>query len=209
MPIKPLSAGPLLVSDAPTLRTSAGEPVAVNEPYALCRCGASKNKPFCDGRHKEIGYSDTREIDTENHRSKAYTGEAVTVQDNRTICAHAGHCIKELPSVFDAKGRPWVRPDEASQEEVVALAQRCPSGALTAYVNGERIDRQDLPVQITILEDGPYRVDGALAIECDDELLPPVADRYVLCRCGASKNKPYCDGSHLKLEAGWGALAGE
>lgn len=207
MPINPLSDGPLLVSDLADLRDAEGNRVEPNnEPYALCRCGASKNKPFCDGTHKEIDYSGARETDRENDRYKAYDGEKVSVQDNRTICAHAQLCIKDLPEVFKSDERPWIRPDEGQVDEIVALTKKCPSGALVAMIDGKRADDPVEAASITIVTDGPYNVVGPVPVESDDAPQPPVADRYSLCRCGASKNKPYCDGSHLKLDEGWGEL---
>ncbi len=196
--------GPLLVSKMSRLINEAGEEVETKEVYALCRCGGSENKPFCDGTHKRNGYSSHRETGKLLDRYRAYEGEKVRVEDDRTICAHAKHCVTDLPEVFNVEGRPWITPDGASVEAITELTHKCPSGALLAFVEGERADKAATEERITIAKDGPYEVEGPIELQIDKELRPPVSDRYTLCRCGASKNKPYCDGSHLELESGWG-----
>ncbi len=195
--------GPLLVSHLKRLTNERGEEIETKETIALCRCGGSSNKPFCDGTHKRIDFSSVRETERPLDRYRAYEGEGVTVEDNRTICAHAKHCISDLPEVFQREGRPWIQPDGVNSEEIVALTHKCPSGALVALVGGERRDESDPSEEIVIAEDGPYNVHGEITLQVDDDLQPPVRHRFALCRCGASKNKPYCDGSHLELERGW------
>lgn len=195
--------GPLLVSHLARLTNERGEEIETKETFALCRCGGSSNKPFCDGTHKRIDFSSARQIDRQLDRYRAYDGEGRSVEDNRTICAHAKYCINDLPEVFRREGRPWIEPDGATIEEIVALTHKCPSGALVALVEGARREESDPAQEIIIAEDGPYNVHGEIPLRVDADLQPPVSHRFALCRCGASKNKPYCDGSHLELQSGW------
>lgn len=204
--ILPRPDGSLLVQGEVRVVDPEGREMEVKEKFSLCRCGASKNKPFCDASHREIAFSSARETDRPIDRYRAYEGEGITVEDNRTICGHLQYCIRELPTVFNRESRPWIDPDGAEPQEVADLVHRCPSGALVAWIAGERAGPVNLEPVIRIVEDGPYLVEGPVGLEIEDSLGPPVADRYTLCRCGASRNRPYCDGSHLALEPGWGEL---
>ena len=201
--IEIMENGPYIVKGLQRLVDSEEGEMEAKANIALCRCGGSANKPFCDGSHKGNGFSGKREIDKPLHKSTPYEGEEVTIHDNRRICAHAAHCINDLPSVFRKDGRPWINPDGAGSEAIATVSHKCPSGALKATRNGERIDREDDLMEITIRAAGPYEVRGGIDIQIDEELSPPEPTRYALCRCGASKNKPYCDGSHGDLDEGW------
>jgi CDGSH-type Zn-finger protein len=113
--IIPLPNGPLyLINDreakvVENLENSKGERLANIQGIALCRCGASKNKPFCDGTHSIIGFSSNNE---ENNKSKispkrkSYVGKKITIHDNRKLCSHAAECINNLPLVFRLNQRP-------------------------------------------------------------------------------------------------------
>ena len=195
--------GPYIVKGLKRFIGPDGREIETKESLALCRCGGSQNKPFCDGTHKSNGFSGHREIFKPLRRSREYEGKEVTIRDNRTICAHAAYCTEELSAVFKRDERPWIDPDGASKEEIAELVHRCPSGALAATINGERIDRIDRVGEITIRSGGPYEVRGGIVPDIADDLTPPEPTRYALCRCGASKNKPYCDGSHHDLPEGW------
>ena len=197
--------GPYIVKGLKRLTTSDGQSVEAKETVALCRCGASTNKPFCDGTHKEIGFSGARENERSLHMTKAYEGSEVTIHDNRGICAHAAHCIHDLSSVFKKDARPWIETDGADTDAVVQLAKKCPSGAITVTRNGERLDVDDSSIEASIVIDagGFYSVHGGITLNVGEELAPPITTRYTLCRCGASKNKPYCDGSHYNLDSDW------
>lgn len=204
--ILPRPDGSLLVQGEVRMIDPDGEEMERREKFALCRCGASKNKPFCDASHREIGFSSARETDRPIDRYRAYEGEGITVEDNRTICGHLQYCIHDLPTVFNREARPWIDPEGAEPQDVAALTGRCPSGALRSLIAGEPANRISVDPVIRIVEDGPYVVQGPITLEIEESLHPPVTDRYTLCRCGASRNRPYCDGSHLTLEPGWGRL---
>src|SRR6266700_2662069 len=159
----------------PNLRRASGEACATVRGVALCRCGASKNKPFCDGTHSAIGFSGRNTADPGKDKRESYAGKRITILDNRAICAHAGFCTDELKSVFRMREEPWIDPDGAAVEKIIATVKKCPSGALSYAITGG--------VELMGVKFGQ----GAST------------EHYTLCRCGASKNKPFCDGSHWSV----------
>src|SRR5215213_5288889 len=125
--ITALDDGPYLVK-GPVVLLDADENEFRTEraPVALCRCGGSQNKPFCDGTHGKIGFSDRNRADPANNRRKAYAGKGITIFDNRALCAHAAFCTDEHAAVFRHKDKPWIVPDAAAVEKVVAVIRKCP-----------------------------------------------------------------------------------
>jgi len=194
-----LDDGPLIVDSLETLTNSSGEKLAIDEKTALCRCGHSENKPFCDGSHKKVDFSGKRESNASLQKERAYEGKEITVHDNRTICCHAGECVSGLNSVFDINTNPWINPDNAAVDEVIAVVKKCPSGALSYSIADKHTRNFDGITGINIAKDGPYNVTGSIELNVPDEIQPPSNEHYSLCRCGASKNKPYCDGSHSEI----------
>jgi CDGSH-type Zn-finger protein len=181
-----LPSGPYsLTGDAP-LRRASGERLPAPAPAALCRCGGSKKKPFCDGTHRANGFSDRNLADPAKNRRDTYVGKGITIRDNRALCAHAGYCTDQLASVFRYGQEPWIDPDGAAVEEIVAAVRKCPSGALS--VEGPFPERAPM---VTVTDNGPYAVTGGIELAGHAP-----GEHYTLCRCGASKNKPFCDGSH-------------
>jgi CDGSH-type Zn-finger protein len=178
------------------LRRASGEPCATVRGVALCRCGASKNKPFCDGTHGTIGFSDRNSAEPANNKRSTYVGKGITIFDNRALCSHAGLCTDELASVFRHRDTPWIHPDGAAVEKIVAQIRKCPSGALSYAIDGGEAEPPQRPPMVTVTNDGPYAITGGielLGVKLGDGAS---AEHYTLCRCGASKNKPFCDGSH-------------
>lgn len=105
-------------------------------------------------------------------------------------CIHARNCWLGLPNVFDPSKRPWIQPESATTEEIVATIDACPSGALSYERNGA--PEMPAPVNTARLwENGPIELRGNLQLP--DE---PARTRAVLCRCGKTENPPFCDGSH-------------
>ena len=95
--IEPLPNGPYLVKNLEVLTNSKGNALATKEVLALCRCGCSTTKPFCSGMHKEIGFDSANLRDDSLDRRVDYPGDGISINDNRSICAHAGFCTDNLP----------------------------------------------------------------------------------------------------------------
>jgi CDGSH-type Zn-finger protein len=181
------------------LRRASGETLVTERRVALCRCGGSRNKPFCDGTHRVNGFTDARAAEDGANRRVSYAGTRITVHDNRAICAHSGVCTDRLQSVFRMRQEPWIDPDGASAQEIVETVAKCPSGALSYSVGSvEHSPARRAPL-VTITDDGPYAISGG--VELIDVAFGDGAstEHYTLCRCGASKNKPFCDGSHWNI----------
>jgi len=204
--IEAREGGPLVAVHLPVLAGADGGPHPTKSTMALCRCGASKNKPFCDGSHNEIQFDSRPSDDRTKDEVLTYEGERVTIHYNRLLCSHAAECGKRQKAAFDSSRKPWIIVDNASEQDLRDVVRACPSGALRlSSAGGEpehlRSDRNGIVVE----RDGPYRVTGIpLASPRLAEGANP--DKYVLCRCGASKNKPYCDGSHHDI--GWTSASG-
>jgi CDGSH-type Zn-finger protein len=180
----------------PALGRANGDPVAAVRGVALCRCGGSKNKPFCDGTHGTIGFSDRRLADGSLDRRESYAGRRITIHDNRGICAHAGLCTERLASVFRMGSEPWIDPDGAAVQEIAATIRKCPSGALSYSIDGIEHRDQAREAAVTVTDHGPYAVTGGVELLGVPFGQEASREHYTLCRCGASKNKPFCDGSH-------------
>jgi CDGSH-type Zn-finger protein len=198
--IVPSPNGPYLVKDLETLRNSKGDALESQPTVALCRCGQSERKPFCDGTHARVGFSDEKLEGRAEDKRDDYKGSQTTLHDNRGICSHAGRCTGELPSVFRMKQEPWIDPDGATQDEIIAVVRSCPSGALSYSVVGTRHQDQERGSAVLVSENGPYLITGG--VDLGDVPMGEGASRehYALCRCGASKNKPFCDGTHWAVE---------
>jgi len=188
------------------LQNSKGELLSTIQGVALCRCGASKTKPFCDGTHGTIGFSSENkatDTDTEEKlikdKRKSYVGKSITIHDNRKICSHAAECVNNLPSVFRLNARPWIDTDGASTEQIINTIRKCPSGALSYSIDGvEYKDQNETRPMITTSKDGPLVITEGMNLIGDGIQFGDGASKehYTLCRCGASNNKPFCDGMH-------------
>jgi uncharacterized Fe-S cluster protein YjdI len=121
--------------------------------------------------------------------TKRYRGAGIEVTFDTARCLHAAECVRGLPAVFDTARRPWIDPDRAAPDAVAAVVWRCPSGALHVSAAEE----PDRPTRIDAPADGPLFVRGDLRIETAEGELTET--RAALCRCGASVNRPFCDGS--------------
>lgn len=188
--------GPYLVKDLTRLENAKGARLATKPVTALCRCGQSATKPFCDGTHNAVGFSDARQSDGRNDRRRDYAGVRITVHDNRALCAHAGHCTEGLAAVFDAKRKPWIDADGAVAEAIIDVVRQCPSGALSYSLNDVEHRDQARDPAILVTANGPYAVTGGVQLEGVAMGDGASTEHFTLCRCGASKNKPFCDGSH-------------
>ncbi|VAW50402.1 hypothetical protein MNBD_GAMMA06-1647 [hydrothermal vent metagenome] len=197
--INPASNGPYIVKGLNKLSNKKGA-VDTEETVALCRCGKSSNKPFCDGAHAKVNFtSDNTEPHLEDKLDK-YVGKEITVFDNRKICAHAGVCTDNLSSVFRMKQEPWIDSDATSVDEIIAVIEKCPSGALSYALKGADVAEQNHDTGIFIAPNGPYVLLGCPDLQNTKWNEGASQQQYTLCRCGASKNKPFCDGSHWGIE---------
>lgn len=170
------------------------------ESCVLCRCGKSDAKPYCDGNHVHAGFVGTETADTglRADRALAYPGTQLVVRHDRTICAFATFCENKITDVWEMSEKT---DDIAVRSQVVAMIERCPSGALTYELmpSGEVIE-PDLPQEISVIEDGPLWAMGGITIERADGERVEIRNRVTLCRCGASNNKPFCDGTHIDIK---------
>ena len=189
--------GPYLVKGLTTFTNSRGEAIAVQETIALCRCGGSMKKPFCDGTHAKIGFEDSRKPERVKGERRDYVGKSITIHDNRGMCAHAGVCTDRLSSVWRMGVKPWIDPDGAGVEAIIETVEACPSGALSYTIDDEEHRDCDSLPAIKLAKNGPYEVTGGVSLEGIEFGDGASREHFTLCRCGASKNRPFCDGSHF------------
>ncbi len=188
------------------LQTEHGEPYAWDEgpdfatsagSYELCRCGVSERHPFCDGACERTGFDGTETADRGpiSARREPWEGEAVVLYDDRRLCTHAGFCTNLRTTV-------WALADDSddpeSMREFVGMVHQCPSGRL-AYGpkdDPEALVEPELEASIGVEPDASYWVRGGIPVVSADGEPYEVRNRQTLCRCGHSRNKPFCDGSH-------------
>ena len=194
--VEPRPNGPYLVRDLAELVAADGQALPVRSTVALCRCGQSGKKPFCDGTHAKVGFPGARQSPPADDVRATYGGRDITVYDNRSLCAHAGQCTDALTSVFRSGRSPWIDPDGASAEAIAAAVAACPSGALGYAIQGRKFAEPSSVPRIMVEKNGPYRVTGGVELLNEPFRQGASPRRYTLCRCGQSKNKPFCDGSH-------------
>lgn len=198
--ITPKENGPLLVKSPPVLRDHTGSEVETKSVIALCRCGASKSKPFCDGSHKQVGFSSAPDHSKIRNAEIQYSGDIegreVTISYTPVLCSHAGECQRLANAVFDPTAKPWIRPENGTLDDVLAVLAACPSGALRVSV-GEQEPQHltSAKVEIAVERHGPYWVKN-VPLDAAFNGIGASPSKYVLCRCGQSRNKPFCDGTH-------------
>jgi CDGSH-type Zn-finger protein len=163
---------------------------------SLCRCGVSKNKPYCDGSHTASGIDGEKKTGRLKDKVHSFAGKDITIHDNRGVCSHDRSCVELLPSVFTKGRRPWINPDGASVREIVAVIEKCPSGALSYTIGNITCTTLDRPPAIKVAKNGPLEITGGIILKDDMGSKPQSPEHYTLCRCGGSKNNPFCDGTH-------------
>ena len=132
---------------------------------------------------------------------KEYSNGEITVKWQATLCSHSTKCWKELGSVFRPRDRPWVNMEGASTDDIIAQVLRCPSGALSVMDHRSKPDTSpvDRKLAVEIVPHGPLILYGDVMVKDADGLLTAKNGKSAFCRCGASANKPYCDGSHREV----------
>ncbi len=179
-----------------------GKAYPAQEKYALCRCGHSRNKPYCDGTHAKIKFDGTEVASHSPYleESSALSGPALTLTDAQDLCASARFCHRA--------GGTWELTRDSgnpeSRQTAIEEACDCPSGRLVAWDKKDRrAFEPDFQPSIGLVEDaqagkmGPLWVRGGIPVESADGAAYEVRNRVTLCRCGRSSNKPFCDGTHL------------
>jgi CDGSH-type Zn-finger protein len=176
-----------------------------DDPYFLCRCGHSGDKPFCDASHRKVDFDGTETADTGTTAERQVTcagGTHIAVKCDESLCSESGFCGNRLTDVQHMVPHT---DNTSVRAQVIAMVERCPSGSLTYSIEaGEADVEPDLPRQIAatteITSDGPIAgplwVTGYIAIERADGQPLETRNRVTLCCCGLSKNKPLCDGTH-------------
>lgn len=182
----------------------AGATLPTEEHYALCRCGKSKNKPFCDGTHKKVGFDGTETASREPYQAQVrlFDGPTMQLSDAESLCAAGRFC--------DPHGQVWKQVEKTDDPQVRATFIRqvglCPSGRLVAWDKRTGLALEpELPVSIGVVDDpaeqcaGPLWLRGGIPLVAADGTAYEVRNRVTLCRCGQSENKPFCDGTHVAI----------
>lgn len=173
--------------------------------YNLCRCGQSANKPFCDNSHERIAFDGEEAASRIPYARQAENmeGQTLILSDQENLCAFARFC--------DVGGKIWGLIEQTDDPEarklVIREAMHCPSGRLTVHDRHTQKEIEEpLKPAIGLVEDtamgcsGPLWVQGGIQIESADGEIYETRNRVTLCRCGASENKPFCNGSHASIK---------
>ena len=175
------------------------------EQYSLCRCGQSKKHPYCDGTHTKIKFEGTETASRDSYfeRAKQIEGPELKLYDVRDLCAYARFC-----DVDDTIWKLVVESDIPEKKRLcISEATDCPAGRFVIIDKGtgKKIEPKSAP-SISLIEDtaekasGPIWVKGAIQIESADGYEYEIREKQTLCRCGQSKNKPFCNGAHCSCQ---------
>ncbi len=213
--IKVSKDGPFLVSgnvplvEETTLRDEENLPTVWaktkeypnQESYALCRCGRSKNPPYCDQTHRDVDFDGAERAPRDHYldRSKMFTGPTMDMTDRTDICARAQFCQKAggVWKLVQGSG------DEGKRDKAIEIVAQCPAGRLVAFDKEGRPIEPELEKSISVLQDpgrkisGPLWVKGGIPVESADGYTYELRNRVTLCRCGRSRIQPFCDGTHV------------
>jgi CDGSH-type Zn-finger protein len=182
--------------------------IGTGETYDLCRCGQSREKPFCDMTHWDIGFDGTETADTRvtAERQVTYAGATnIVVKRDHSLCMESGFCGNRITNIEKMAAETG---DTQVRAQVIAMIERCPSGSYTYSIKeGEPDIEPDLPQQIAVTTEitsdgpiaGPLWVTGNIPIERADGQPFETRNRVTLCCCGLSKIKPLCDSAHRTL----------
>lgn len=137
--------------------------------------------------------------------TKRYNNGEVTVVWQPHLCIHSAICFRGLPEVFDPRKRPWITPEGSTTEKIVSQVSKCPSGALSIekkqIENMEtKTNENEVSIKVHVMSKGPLILKGNCTVVDENGNETLKEGQVALCRCGASANKPYCDGSHRKVD---------
>ncbi len=181
-----------------------GRELPQSETYALCRCGKSKNAPFCDGSHKFSVFDGTETASKDNytHRAKLIKGPGVNMLDDHR-CALGRFCHRDNGNAWELTHNS---DDAENKSEAIQAAVECPAGRLTAVEKTGALIELSLEPAVYIVQD-PEKdssagifVQGNIPIESSEGGIYEIRNRVALCRCGKSSNKPFCDGTHCSVK---------
>ena len=194
-------------SQGTSIKYQEGETYETKDPVAICRCGLSKNNPYCDGSHLHavqygVDLTETATFQSELKTSELIQGQERSLSDDEKFCAYARFC--------DAGQRVWNEVQmqgEAAKELTLEMAHHCPGGRLIVWDN-----KTQKPVEtfedpsVSIIEDYPLECSagimlrGGIPVKSSNGNFYEVRNRQALCRCGQSQNKPFCDGTHASMK---------
>ena len=196
----PIHPGRIVRSeDGSSIDWEIDEPSPLRKTVTLCRCGRSGTKPLCDGTHETLEWDgeETADRGPTAARRQAVPGEGVTLTDDVPLCSSAAFCHDRVTDVWRLTYRRSAELEV--RERIEAIVARCPSGRLVLETgDGGEIEPEYEP-SIVVEEGGPYWVRGRVPIVAADGRPWEVRNRVALCRCGASRNKPFCDSTHLEI----------
>ena len=178
-----------------------GKTYPQQDQYALCRCGQSHNKPFCDGTHLKVKFDGTETASHTEYRDQAVVidGPGLKLADAKILCASARFCHRAggIWNIIHTSNNP------GDKKIAIEEAADCPSGRLVVYdKESEKPIEPTFEPSITLIEDpyiktiGPLGVRDGILITSSDDMPYEIRNRVTLCRCGKSRNKPFCDSSH-------------
>jgi CDGSH-type Zn-finger protein len=180
-----------------------GKDFLTKESYALCRCGKSKNPPFCDGSHLHANFDGTEcaSVRPFNERVEVFAGSTLDLYDD-SRCAFARFCHREDGDVWTLTEKS---ADPKFREEAIIAANECPAGRLVQHdkSNSNKEIEPALEPKISLLQDPERGVSACLYVQGGIRLFSAEGveyerrNRYALCRCGESLNKPFCDAMHV------------
>jgi uncharacterized Fe-S cluster protein YjdI len=133
--------------------------------------------------------------------TKKYTNGEVTIVWKPAMCIHSGICFRGLGDVFHPQELPWITPEKSNTRNIIDQIKKCPSGALSYYMNEEERGPElsiDAETIVETVPNGPLMVYGDVSIKNNEGVITKKNNATAFCRCGGSSNKPFCDGSHKK-----------
>lgn len=202
--IKPTNNGPLKIinntkQNLENILFYENKPITIEKCILLCRCGKTKKQPYCDGSHIKHKFNSLNELKDEI--IQVYKSKDITITFNRSICSGAANCVRDFPNIYTSASENWIYPDLGTKKEIIESIRNCPSGALSYSLNDEKNVNvcnleNCLEEKIELFKNSPIYVRGSIDIEVQKWSFNANKTKFALCRCGKSKNKPFCDYSH-------------